>query len=63
MALSMMEAKIIALATCCRELFPIMEMVSSVTNSGKLSIKQTTINASIHEDNLGALVLAKSLAL
>jgi hypothetical protein len=60
-ALSMMAAKITALAACCRELFPIMDMVSSVTNSVKLPIGQTTMNVSIHEDNSGALVLAKTL--
>jgi hypothetical protein len=37
-ALSTMEAKIIALSVCCRELFPIMGMVSSVTKSVKLPI-------------------------
>ena len=56
-----MEAKIIALSACCRELFPIMDMVSSVTKSVKLPIGNTTMNVSIHEDNLGALVLAKTL--
>ena len=35
-ALSMMEAEIIALSACCRELFPIMDMVSSVTKSETL---------------------------
>jgi len=60
-ALLTMEAKIIALSACCRELFPIMDMVSSVTKSVKLPIGKTTINVSIHEDNWGALVLAKTL--
>ncbi len=61
MALSAMEAKIIALAACCRELFPIMDMVGSETNSVKLPIGKTTMNVSIYEDNSGALVLAKNL--
>ncbi len=56
-----MEAKIIALPACCRELFPIVDMVSSVTKSVKLPIGKTTMNVSIHEDNLRALVLAKTL--
>ena len=60
-ALSTMEAEIIALSACCRELFPIMDMVSSVTRSVKLPIGKTTMNVSIHEDNSGALVLAKTL--
>ena len=57
----MMEAKFIALAVCCRELFSIMDMISSVTNSVKLPIEQTTMNVSIHQNNLGELVLAKTL--
>jgi hypothetical protein len=57
----MMEAKIIALSACCRELFPIMDMVGSVTKSVQLPIGKTTMNVSIHEDNSGALVLAKTL--
>jgi hypothetical protein len=61
-ALSTMEAKIIALSVCCRELFPIMDMVSSVTKSVKLPIGRTTMNVSIHHgDNSEALVLAKTL--
>jgi len=60
-ALSTMEAEIIALSACCRELFPIIDMVSSVTNSVNLPIGKTTMNVSIHEDNSGALVLCKTL--
>jgi hypothetical protein len=60
-ALSTMEAKLLALSACCRELIPIMDMVSSVTKSVKLPIGKTTMNVTIHEDNLGALVLAKTL--
>jgi len=60
-ALSMMEAKIIALSACRRELFPIKDMVSSVTKSFELPIGRTTMNVSIHEDNSGALVLAETL--
>ena len=56
-----MEAETIALAACCRELFPMMDMVSSVTKSVKLTIKKTTMNISIYEDNLGALLQAKTL--
>ena len=56
-----MEAEIIALSEFCRELFPNMDMVSSVTKSVKLPIGKTTMNVSIHEDNSGALVLVKTL--
>ena len=60
-ALSTMEAEIIALSACCRELFPIMDMVKSLTESVNLPIGLTSMNVSIHEDNSGALVLAKTL--
>ncbi len=60
-ALLTIEAEIIALSACCRELFPIMDMVSSVTKSVKLPIGRTTMNVAIHEDNSVALVLAKTL--
>jgi hypothetical protein len=62
MALSSMEAKIIALSACCRELFPMMDMVSSMIKSVQLPIRKTTMNVSIHEDNTGAIVLAKTLS-
>ncbi len=61
MALSTMEAKVIALAPCCRELFPIIDMVESVTSSVNLPIGETTMQLSVHEDDSGALVLAKTL--
>ena len=60
-ALSTMEAEIIALAACCRELFPIIDMVEALTTSVHLPIGETTMNLSVHEDNSGALVLAKTL--
>ncbi len=60
-ALSMMEAEIIALSACCRELFPIIDTVRSLPEAPNLPIGNTTMNVSIHEDNYGALVLAKTL--
>jgi hypothetical protein len=57
----MMEAKIIALSACCRELFAIIDMVCSLAVGTNLPIGNTTMNVSIHEDNSGALVLAKTL--
>jgi len=57
MALSTVEAIIIALSACCRELFLITDMAKSV----KLPIGKTTMNVSMYEVNLGALVLAKTL--
>ena len=60
-ALSTMEAEIVALAHSCRELFPIMDMVTLLGTRVGLLLKETTMNVSIHEDNAGALVLAETL--
>jgi hypothetical protein len=60
-ALSTMEAEIIALSACCRELFPIIDMVRSMAKATNLPVGDTTMNVSIHEDNPGALVLAQTL--
>ncbi len=59
-ALSTMEAKVIALSACCRELFPIIDMVHSLAVATNVPIGNMTMNVSIHEDNLGALALAKT---
>jgi hypothetical protein len=56
-----MEADIIALSTSCRDLFPIIDMVELLTSSVNLQIGETTMKLSVHEDDLGALVLAKTL--
>jgi hypothetical protein len=47
-ALSMMEAKIIALSACCRELFSIIDMVCSLAVATNLPIGNRTMNVSIH---------------
>ncbi len=60
-ALSTMEAKIKALSACCRDLFPMINMVESVTRQVNLPIGETTMKLSVHEDNSGALVLVKTL--
>ena len=61
-ALSTMEAEIIALAHSCRELFPIMDMVTQLgPKFGLKTEDMTTIKVSIHEDNAGALILAKTI--
>jgi hypothetical protein len=57
-ALSTIEAKIIALLVCYRDLFPIIDMVELLTISVNLPI---TMKLSVHENNLGVLVLAKTL--
>ena len=61
-ALSTMEAKIIALSARCRDLFPIIDMVESVTLQVNLPIHETSMKLSVHEDNSGALVLVKTLS-
>jgi hypothetical protein len=56
-----MEAEIISLSACCRELFPLIDMVEYLTAAVNLPIGETTMQLSVHEDNSGALVLAKTL--
>jgi hypothetical protein len=61
-ALSTMEAEIIALAHCCRELFPVMDLVKEMGESLGLETEDmTSMHVSIHEDNAGALVLAETI--
>ena len=56
-----MEAEIIALSACFRHLFPIINMVESMTGSVNLPIGETTMKLSVHEDNPDACMLAKPL--
>ena len=60
-ALSTMEAEIVALAHSCRELFPVMDLVSRLGPAVGLDGGETNMNVSIHEDNAGALILAQTL--
>ena len=61
-ALSTMEAEINALAHSCKELFPIIDLVSELGKVVGLPAEDlTTMHVSIHEDNAGALVLADIL--
>jgi hypothetical protein len=61
-ALSTMEAEIIALAHCCRELFPVMDIVKEIGEVvGLETDDKTSMHVSIHEDNAGALVLAETI--
>jgi hypothetical protein len=60
-ALSTMEAEIVALAGCARELIPIIQMVNTMGPALGLPVKPTAIHVSIHEDNAGALILADTL--
>jgi hypothetical protein len=60
-ALSTMEAEIIALAACMRELIPIMDMVQSLAVAVGIPAGDVNMKVSVHEDNSGALVLAETL--
>ena len=55
-----MESDINALAHSCRELFPIIDITKSLGQVVGIPIGDTTMNVSIHEDNSGALILAKA---
>ena len=56
-----MEAEVYALAACMRELIPIMDMVQSLSVSVGIPDGNVNMRVSVHEDNLGALVLAETL--
>ena len=56
-----MESEINSLAHSCKELFPITDITKSIVQSVGLPIGDTTMNVSIHEDNAGAFILAKTL--
>ena len=61
-ALSTMEAEIIALAHCCRELFPVIDVVEEMGIAVGLPTEDlTTMKVSMHEDNAGALILAETI--
>ncbi|KAK1733534.1 hypothetical protein QTG54_015822 [Skeletonema marinoi] len=60
-ALSTMEAEISALAHCCRELFPIVDLAKHLAEYFGLDPTTTTMNVSVHEDNSSALILAQTI--
>ena len=60
-ALSTMEAEIIALAACMRELIPIMDLVKELVGAVGIPVGDVNMKVSVHEDNSGALVLAEML--
>ena len=52
MALATMEVEIIALAHCCHELFPVMDIMSEVGNVvGLVRNDMVLIHVLIHKDN------------
>jgi hypothetical protein len=60
-ALYTMKAKVIALGECMRELITIMDMVQSLAVAVGIPAGDVKMRVSVHEDNLGALVLAETL--
>jgi hypothetical protein len=60
-ALSTMEAEVIALAACMRELILVMDMVQSLAVAVGIPAGDVNMRVSVHEDNSGALVLAETL--
>ena len=60
-ALSTMEAEVIALGACMKELILIMDMVQSLAVAVGISAGDVNMRVSVHEDNSGALVLAETL--
>jgi hypothetical protein len=60
-ALSTMEAEVIALGACMRELIMIMNMVQLLAVAVGIPAGDVNIRVSVHEDNSGALVLAETL--
>ena len=61
-ATSTMEAEVIAMASCCRELMPILDMVKEVgTAVGLPPSDAPKMHVKIHEDNAGALILAETI--
>ncbi len=60
-ALSTMEAEIVAISHCTRELIPIMQMVEFLGPAVGLPVDCTSMHVCIHEYNMGALILADTL--
>ena len=59
-ALPTMEAKVNALAAFMRELIPIMDMVQLLAVSVGIPPGEVNLRVSVHENNLGSLVLAET---
>jgi hypothetical protein len=59
-ALSTMEAEYVALSTACKDLIPIIALVKELRRAVGLPEEVTTnLHTKVHEDNVGALTLAK----
>lgn len=58
-ALSSMQAKYIARSTAMRDLLPFLELVKILMATVQRHLGLTTFRVTVHEDNEGALALAK----
>ena len=56
-----MKADFFSLSHNCRELFTVIDMTKSLGKSVAIPIGETTINVSIHEINIGALILENTV--
>ena len=59
-ALSTTEAEYIALSTAAREVLPLRELITELTNWTSLTNSNPTIHCTLFEDNVGAETLAKA---
>jgi hypothetical protein len=54
-----MESEYVALSTACKDLFPIVQLVTDLASAVGLKINNVAnMHIKIHEDNVGALTLA-----
>ena len=61
-ALSTMEAEVVAMASCCRELFPVIDLTCELGMAAGIPPNDTAqMHVTPHEDNIGALTLAETL--
>ena len=61
-ALSTIETEINSLAHCCRELFPVIDIVGEIGSVVSLPTKDmSSMRVSVHEDTCGALILAETI--
>ena len=55
-----MEADKNALDSCCRELFPIIDMTQQLLKAVGLIVGVTLMKISVHKDNYGVLILSRT---
>ena len=57
-----MEAEIIALTACMRELIPIMDMVQSLAVAVGIPAGEVNMRVSVYEENLGCIGVGRDVA-